>query len=180
MVMLTNTGEFKQGEGRRRLYSAVPILESYPSSCSLRSFIRFSLNRGLSLAGGSSSAVLNIACCIWNGQAETDAPSPGFNRTAMPIHDRGCTSGGFLHLVFTRMSGESYGRRLGSFSLYLCYVFRALIISPCVLIRYRIRLRSVFGRCYPQLPYGRMTRVSAPLPTNCLVIVSLPNGPRSR
>ena len=35
----------------------------------------------------------------------------------------------FMHLVFTRMPGESNGRRLGSLLLYLCYVFRALINS---------------------------------------------------
>ena len=35
----------------------------------------------------------------------------------------------FMYLVFTRMSGDSYRRRLRSL-LYLCYVFRALINSP--------------------------------------------------
>ena len=55
----------------------------------------------------------------------------------------GCTSGGvygpciytedvplveFMDLVFTRMPGESYRRRLISLS-YVCYVFRALINS---------------------------------------------------
>ena len=34
-----------------------------------------------------------------------------------------------MYLVFTRMPGESYRRRLRSFLLYLCYVFRALINS---------------------------------------------------
>ena len=34
-----------------------------------------------------------------------------------------------LYLVFTRMPGESYLRRLRSSLLYLCYVFRALINS---------------------------------------------------
>ena len=33
----------------------------------------------------------------------------------------------FMHLVFTRMPGESYRRRLGSVLLNLCDVFRALI-----------------------------------------------------
>ena len=33
----------------------------------------------------------------------------------------------FMYLV--RMPGESYGRRLRSMLLYLCYVFRALINS---------------------------------------------------
>ena len=34
-----------------------------------------------------------------------------------------------MYLVFTRMPGESYRRRLRSLLLYLCYVFRALINS---------------------------------------------------
>jgi len=35
----------------------------------------------------------------------------------------------FMYLVFTRMPGESYRRRLRSLLLHLCYVFRALINS---------------------------------------------------
>ena len=35
----------------------------------------------------------------------------------------------FMYLVFTRMPGESYRRRLRSLLLCLCYVFRALITS---------------------------------------------------
>ena len=35
----------------------------------------------------------------------------------------------FMYLVFTRMPGESYRRRLWSLFLYLCYVFPALINS---------------------------------------------------
>ena len=35
----------------------------------------------------------------------------------------------FMYLVFTRMPDESYLRRPRSLSLYLCYVFRALINS---------------------------------------------------
>ena len=35
----------------------------------------------------------------------------------------------FMYLVFTRMLGENYRRRLRSLLLYLCYVFRALINS---------------------------------------------------
>ena len=35
----------------------------------------------------------------------------------------------FVYLVFTRMPGESYRRRLRSLLLHLCYVFRALINS---------------------------------------------------
>ena len=34
-----------------------------------------------------------------------------------------------MYLVFTRMPGESYRRRLGSLLLYVCDVFRALINS---------------------------------------------------
>ena len=37
----------------------------------------------------------------------------------------------FMYPVFTRMSGESYRRRLGSL-LYLCYVFRAKLTPLCV------------------------------------------------
>ena len=33
----------------------------------------------------------------------------------------------FMYLVFTRMPGESYRRRLGFLLLCLCYVFRALL-----------------------------------------------------
>ena len=33
----------------------------------------------------------------------------------------------FMYLVFTRMSGESYRRRLRSLLLHLCYVFGELI-----------------------------------------------------
>ena len=39
-----------------------------------------------------------------------------------------------MYLVFTRMPGESYRRRLGSLLLYLCHVFRALNKLACVLI----------------------------------------------
>ena len=35
----------------------------------------------------------------------------------------------FMYLVFTRIPGESYRKRLWSLLLYLCYVFRALINS---------------------------------------------------
>ena len=35
----------------------------------------------------------------------------------------------FMYLVFTRMPGESYHKRLRSLLLYLCYVYRALIDS---------------------------------------------------
>ena len=34
-----------------------------------------------------------------------------------------------MYLVYTRMPGESYRKRLMSFMSYLCYVFRALINS---------------------------------------------------
>ena len=44
-------------------------------------------------------------------------------------YTQGCASGGVMHLVFTRMPGEGYRRRLGSLLLCLCYVFRALINS---------------------------------------------------
>ena len=42
-----------------------------------------------------------------------------------------CTKVEFMYLVYTRMPGERYRRRLRSL-LYLRYVFRALITSLCV------------------------------------------------
>ena len=70
------------------------------------------------------------------------------NSTRGTSSGSGCTAGGvyvpriymhpqdqdvllveFMYLVFTCMPGECYHRRLWSFSLYLCYVFRALINS---------------------------------------------------
>ena len=38
----------------------------------------------------------------------------------------------FMYLVFTRMPGESYRRRLRSLLLYLCYVFRAQVQQLCL------------------------------------------------
>ena len=35
----------------------------------------------------------------------------------------------FMYLVFTRLPGERYRRRLRSLLLFLCYVFRALMNS---------------------------------------------------
>ena len=47
-----------------------------------------------------------------------------------------------MYLVFTRMPGESYRRRLGSLLLDLCYVFRALINSLVLtLAKDRLRLK---------------------------------------
>ena len=50
----------------------------------------------------------------------------------------------FLYLVFTRIPGESYRRRLRSLLLYLCYVFRALIISlACYFCCFAFTVRQV-------------------------------------
>ena len=54
--------------------------------CDLRPFLHFSPNSGRSLAGGISTSVWNLVCCIWNGQVETDVLRR-FNRTAMLTHD---------------------------------------------------------------------------------------------
>ena len=51
----------------------------------------------------------------------------------------------FMHLVFTRMPGESYHRRLGSLLLYLCYIFWTLINSlMCwfTMVRYKVISRD--------------------------------------
>ena len=44
----------------------------------------------------------------------------------------------FMYLVFTRIPGESYRRRLRSLLLYLCYVFRALINPLCADIALKV------------------------------------------
>ena len=55
-----------------------------------------------------------------------------------------------MYLVVTRVPGESYRRRLRSLLLCLCYVFRALIKSLCVLILYmRSGPRSVSDHAVP-------------------------------
>ena len=48
----------------------------------------------------------------------------------------------FMYLVFTRMPGESYRRRLRYFLLCLCDVFRAMITS---LVCYLARLGCLDG-----------------------------------
>ena len=53
-----------------------------PFSCLLHS----SPNGGRSLAGGCSSSVWNVTCCIWNRQTETDGLNC-FDRTAVPTRD---------------------------------------------------------------------------------------------
>ena len=53
----------------------------------------------------------------------------GLNVEAAVNKKWGCTPGGVLYLVFTRMPGESYRMQLRSLLLYLCYVFWALISS---------------------------------------------------
>ena len=76
-----------------------------------------------------------------------------------------------MYLVFTRMPGESYRRRLRSLLLYLCYVFRALINSlvcwfctsalDLVLFQIRFFLRniSVFIVNYKYLFLGSLCNV---------------------
>ena len=55
-----------------------------------------------------------------------------------------------MYLVVTRVPGESYRRRLTSLLLCLCYVFRALIKSLCVLILHlRSEPRSVSDHAVP-------------------------------
>ena len=57
--------------------------------CDLWHFLYFNLNGGHLLASGcslSSCDNYNLSCCIWNVQAETDAPMY-FNRTAKPTRD---------------------------------------------------------------------------------------------
>ena len=65
---------------------------------------------------------------IANARYRSCCPSPNsLEKEDVPVLE-------FLYLVFTRMLGESYRRRLGSLLLHLCYVFRALSNALCVLI----------------------------------------------
>ena len=58
---------------------------------------------------------------------------------------------GFMYLVFTRIPGESYRRRLRPLLLYLCYVFRALINSlVCRLCKGRSQKGSYTGHTTAQ------------------------------
>ena len=68
------TDGLKQGAGRR--------IELCYSRVTIRPFLHFSPNRGRSLAGGCSSSIWNIACCVCNGQVETNAPSYANTRSA--------------------------------------------------------------------------------------------------
>ena len=64
-----------------------------------------------------------IAKCAWKG---------GYIYIYMPLEGilfRGCTSGEFMYLVFTRLPGESCRRRLRSLVLCLHDISRALINS---------------------------------------------------
>ena len=62
----------------------------------------------------------------------TSAPSTVQNQHTreLIIHNEDVPLVEFVYLVFTRMPDESDRWRLRSLLLYLCYVFRALIISP--------------------------------------------------
>ena len=51
----------------------------------------------------------------------------------------------FTYHVFTRMSRESYGRRLRSVVLCSCDVFPALINFPCVLIPLVLKQRKIIS-----------------------------------
>ena len=54
-------------------YSALPLLPEMPSlNCDLRPLLPFSPNGRSSLVGGCISSAGNVACCMRNGQVDTD------------------------------------------------------------------------------------------------------------
>ena len=72
---------------------------------------------------------LGITICGWLGSKHQ---LTNCTRQRRP-NKRGCTLVEFMYLVFTRMPGESYSRRLRSLLSYLCYV--ALINSLVSLLQ---------------------------------------------
>ena len=64
----------------------------------------------------------------------------------------------FMYLVFTRMPGESYRRRLGSLLLCVCDVFRALINSSvCVFCTSALGLVLFQISVYAKFVFGAMS-----------------------
>ena len=57
----------------------IPCVDLWP-------LLQFSPNDGCLLAAGYSSSVWHVACCVWNGQVDTDALYH-FNRAAMLMHN---------------------------------------------------------------------------------------------
>ena len=75
----------------------------------------------------------------------------------------------FMYLVFTRMPGESYRRRVGTLFLCLCDVFRALM-TPLVLILHERSWPRTVGweasvcKCFPTSVHTAiLSSVSPPL-----------------
>ena len=52
----------------------------------------------------------------------------------------------FVYLVFTRMPGEVYRRRFGSFLLCSFELFRRLINSLCLIFKFHEGARGGYGR----------------------------------
>ena len=59
---------------------------------------------------------------VEEGEGKGGVPAPNYNDLSSDHFE-------FMYLVFTRMPGENYRRRLMSLLLYLCNIFRALINS---------------------------------------------------
>ena len=67
-----------------------------------------------------------------------------------------------MYLVFTRMPGESYRRRLGSLLLHSCYVFRALINSLVCwfLTETGFSCCFLFLFCFSKRPFNRAGHIT--------------------
>ena len=61
------------------------------------------------------------------GEGKGGVPATNYNDLSSDHFDVPLVE--FMYLVFTRMPGENYRRRLMSLLLYLCNIFRALINS---------------------------------------------------
>ena len=59
------------------------------------------------------------------GEGKGGVPATNYNDLSSDHFDVPLVE--FMYLVFTRMPGENYRRRLGTLLLYLCYVFPGLI-----------------------------------------------------
>ena len=79
-----------------------------------------------------------------NNKARSRLRSPGIHVNTRYWRMHLCWSLGTLY--FTHLPGESYRRRLGSSSLYLCYVLRSLITS---LVCWALSLRRGLANCDP-------------------------------
>ena len=83
-------------------YSTLPLLESYHTLWLQAFFFSHVQTTGAHWLAGAVNLLWNTACCIWNGQVETDALSH-FNLMLMLTHD-------LFEVRFGRSSSPRYNR----------------------------------------------------------------------